>query len=334
MNLDQRIEAFSQLGTKIRELREAEFQALALRARNENPWFTAENIKLALKGITQFLEKEALTAWTSPYQFPATKSVGVAMAGNIPLVGFHDLLCILIAGHCIHIKMSSQDSVLLQFIIDELLKIEPAFGDQIIIADKLKNLDAVIATGSDNTARYFEYYFRNIPHIIRKNRSSLAIIMGEEPLEELRKLGVDIFSYFGLGCRNVSKIFVPAGYDVKLLFEAWADHKEIIQHHKYANNYDYQKSILLVSQVPFYDNGFVLLTQHTQLVSPISVIYYEEYQDMNDLNFKIKAIEEKTQCIVSANAWFQSSKRFGYAQLPALTDYADQIDTLAFLQFK
>jgi Acyl-CoA reductase (LuxC). len=289
---------------------------------------------MALKGITKLLNPTSLVPWASSYHFGETKSVGVAMAGNIPLVGFHDFLCVLMAGHRIHIKMSSQDSVLLQFIMDELVKIQPDFSDRIVIADKLKNLDAVIATGSDNTARYFEYYFRNIPHIIRKNRSSCAIIMGEEPQDELKKLSVDVFSYFGLGCRNVAKVFVPAGYKVTLLLDAWADLKDIIHHHKYANNYDYQKSILLVNQVPFYDNGFVLLTANSQLVSPISVLYYEDYNDLEDLNTKIKSIEAKTQCIVSANGWFQGSERFGEAQFPSLTDYADQIDTMSFLEFK
>lgn len=334
MNLNERAEAFSALGTHIKSLSDEVWTELYFRTANENPWFTKENVKLALNGISLFLEKDSLLKWSSGYSFGPAKSVGIAMAGNIPLVGFHDVLCVLMAGHTVHIKVSSHDSVLLNFIIAVLIKIEPRFESKIILAEKLKNLDAVIATGSDNTARYFEYYFRNIPHIIRKNRSSCAIIMGEEPQEELTKLGQDVFTYFGLGCRNVSKIFVPVGYDVTLILDAWSGYKEIGNHHRYANNYDYQKSLLLINQTPFLDNGFVMLTASTALVSPISVIFYEEYIDLNDLDAKLNHHQDKIQCIVSANGWFKKSYAFGQAQFPSVTDYADQIDTMAFLEFK
>ncbi len=254
------------------------------------------------------------------------------MAGNIPLVGFHDLLCILLSGHQLVAKLSSSDSVLMKFIKDSLIEIDPAFSEKIFFEERLNNVDAVIATGSDNTSRYFEYYFRNIPHIIRKNRTSCAIILGEESSEEFSVLGKDIFSYFGLGCRNVSKVYIPENFDFIPMLKSLDSYQPIINHHKYANNYDYQKSILLINQIHFYDTGFLLLTKNENMVSPISTIYYESYKDQGDLNTKLKLNEEKIQCIVSARGWFNQSIPFGEAQFPAVDDYADGIDTLAFLQ--
>lgn len=334
MNLAQRIEAFSQLGHIINGLTAKEFDALALQAANENPWFTANNVKLALNGIGQFLVKSQLQDWVKPYSFGDSRAVGIVMAGNIPLVGFHDLLCVLMAGHQAHIKLSSHDSVLLKFMIERLTELDSAWKAKIVLADKLKSMDAMIATGSDNTARYFEYYFRQIPHIIRRNRSSCGVIMGEEPESELKELGKDVFSYFGLGCRNVSKLFIPTGYDLRQILKAWESFSDLRHHHKYVNNYDYQKSIMLINQTPFLDNGFVMLTANANLVSPISVVYYEEYDQQNDLKIRIDALKDKLQCIVSARGWFSGSYAFGQAQLPGLTDYADNIDTLKFLEFR
>ncbi len=333
MNLTERIKAFNILGNKIDNLSAEERERIYDQTRNLNPWFVAESIDLALAGISHFLKEENLTTWVSSYNFPEEKNkkVGIAMAGNIPLVGFHDYLCVLISGNQLVIKLSSQDAYLLPAITTWLVEIEPRFADRIHFEERLNNVDAMIATGSDNTSRYFEYYFRNIPHIIRKNRSSIAILMGEEDSAHLTELGKDVFSYFGLGCRNISKIFVPEGYEFIKLLDSWDGYKEIIHHHKYGNNYDYQKSILLVNKVPHLDNGFLLLTQNEQLVSPISVMYFETYSTQNDLMRKIKIQKEKIQCIVSAKGWFDGSVPFGKAQLPELSDYADGIDTLEFL---
>ena len=333
MTLQERIAAFAQLGKKINGLSAEELNGLTDKARNENPWFVPENTGMALQGISKFLDKKVLEKWTSNYSLTdsSSKKIGVAMAGNIPLVGFHDLLCVLLAGHQLVAKLSSQDSVLMNFIKDSLIEINPGFSERILFEERLKNMDGMIATGSDNTSRYFEYYFRNIPHIIRKNRTSCAVILGEETSGEFADLGKDIFSYFGLGCRNISKIYVPENFDFIPLLDNLESFQPIIHHHKYANNYDYQKSIMLVNQTHFYDTGYLMVTENKNLVSPISVIYYEFYKDQHDLNSKLESHKEKIQCIVSAKGWYKKSVAFGQAQHPEVEDYADNIDTLAFL---
>ena len=209
------------------------------------------------------------------------------MAGNIPAVGFHDVLCVLLNGDSALIKLSSKDTVLLKFLLEKLIEINPGFSSKIQYAERLKSFDAVIATGSDNTSRYFEYYFGKYPHIIRKNRTSVAILDGTENEKDLTQLGTDVFSYFGLGCRNVSKLFVPSGYNFGPLFRSWELFKEIEHHHKYHNNYHYQKSIFLVSVIPHLDNGFVLLQESERLVSPIAVVYYEYYTKPDELRDRL-----------------------------------------------
>jgi hypothetical protein len=333
MTIEKRIEAFHKLGEQIRNLPSKEHENLLINTTNENPWFTPENVDQALKGVSKFLDQQVLEKWLRGYSLKnGSKKIGVAMAGNIPLVGFHDLLCVLLSGHQLVAKLSSNDSVLMKFIRDGLIATTQEFKEKIFFEERLNGVDAVIATGSDNTSRYFEYYFRNIPHIIRKNRTSCAVILGEESIEELSILGQDIFSYFGLGCRNVSKIYIPEGFDFTPMLKSWESFQSIIHHHKYANNYDYQKSILLVNQIHFYDSGFLLLTKNENLVSPISTVYYETYRDQNDLNAKLKLHENKIQCIVSARGWFKQSIPFGEAQYPSVNDYADGIDTMSFLR--
>jgi hypothetical protein len=333
MDLVERIKAFNKLGSKIENLSTEERKNIHQQASNLNPWFVPNSVDLSLTGISHLLKENNLVKWTSTYSLTEEKDkkVGIAMAGNIPLVGFHDYLSVLISGNQAVIKLSSQDAYLLPTLHSWLIEIEPRFNNRVHFEERLKKVDAIIATGSDNTARYFEYYFRNIPHIIRKNRSSVAIIMGEEITSDLIDLGKDVFSYFGLGCRNISKMFVPEGYEFTTLFESLEGYREIIHFHKYANNYDYQKSILLVNKVPHFDNGFILLTNNDQLVSPISVVYFETYTTQSDLKKKIKAQKDKIQCMVSAKGWYEGSVPFGNAQLPELWDYADGVDTLKFL---
>lgn len=331
MNLESRINAFSALGNRIKSLTKTEREQVYDRASMTNGWFTPTSVQTALDGIALFLDKATLQTWTAQYPTnPTQKVVGIAMAGNIPLVGFHDLLCVLISGHRALIKLSSQDA-LMEVLIKWLIELEPRFAGKISIEERLNAAEAMIATGSDNTSRYFEYYFRNRPHIIRKNRSSCAIIMGEEPAEVLTELGKDVFTYFGLGCRNVAKVFVPEDYTFINLLDSWAPYLEISNHHKYANNYDYQKSILLINQTPFLDNGFVLLTESANLVSPISVLFYERYVDQIDLQEKLQSHADKLQCVVSANGWYPNSVPFGKAQQPDVWDYADNVDTMKFL---
>ncbi len=333
MILSHRINAFSQLGKRLHTIEEGERSQLFRKAADKNAWFTAQQCALAWDGILKFLDSDALTAWTNGYTLTPhpPKNVGVVMAGNIPLVGFHDFLSVLISGHQLTAKFSSQDAVLMTFVADELCRIEPRFRDRIVLQDRMNHVDAVIATGGDNTARYFEYYFRQIPHIIRKNRSSCAIIRGDETPAELTLLGLDVFSYYGLGCRNVSKLLVPDGYDFATMLRGWEGYADIMNHHKYANNYDYNKSILLVNRVPFLDNGSVLVSENTSLVSPISVVYYETWKTRDDLALYIARASEKIQCIASAQGWYPGSVAFGTTQQPSLGDYADGVNTLEFL---
>jgi len=333
MELSDRIKAFERLGAQLKGLPPSDREALALGAKSQNAWFTDESVFQALSGIALMLEPTSLKKWLGSYAIinSQPKKVGVAMAGNIPLVGFHDLLCIILSGHIALVKLSSQDQYLMRQIIQWLYEIDPRLHERILIEERLNHVDAIIATGSDNTARYFEYYFRNIPRIIRKNRSSCAVIMGEESAEEINKLGTDIFSYFGLGCRNVSKIFLPEGYDIKNLMEPIESFQPIIRHNKYVNNYDYRKSIFLVNREPHFDNGFLLVIENPSVVSPIAVVHIEYYSTLKDLDDKIAAQKEKIQCVVSAQGWYKGSIAFGKAQLPDPWDYADQVDTLQFL---
>lgn len=332
MNLQDRVKAFEKLGYYISAIDEAAFQELVDNAKNENPWFTKADIKYAFQGISMYLDRDKLQEWISSYNLTVVtpKVVAAVMAGNIPLAGFHDFLSVLISGHTILIKFSSKDSVLIRHIIEKLVNIEPRFKTRIIFTEQLKNFDAVIATGSDNSARYFHYYFDKYPNIIRKNRTSCAILNGKESTDDLKALGRDVFTYFGLGCRNVSKVFVPTQYDLANLLDQWGDYKTAMDHHKYHNNYDYQKSILLVNRIPFLDNGFVMLRENEKLVSPIAVVYYERYEDEGSLALKLSAVKEKIQCIVGQMT--PASVPFGQAQSPSLWDYADQIDTLKFLE--
>lgn len=334
MTLEQRILAFDQLGKKINNLSQADFEDLAWRVENNNSWFTAEHTKSALNGLTEFLNKSDLELWIAKYPFKEpnkAKDVGILMAGNIPAVGFHDLLCVLITGHRAAVKLSSSDSYLIKWLVKELIVIEPEFEKMISFEEMLKAKDAYIATGGDNSARYFEYYFGKYPSIIRKNRTSIGILNGTEKEEDFVALGIDIFQYFGLGCRNVSKIYVPNKELLIKFLDAIQGFQILSSNHKYINNYDYNKSIYLVNGEEHLDNGFLLLKESKELVSPISVLFYEVYENVESLALGLSDINEKIQCIVSKDAWFEGSFSFGQAQCPALEDYADGIDTVDFL---
>ena len=329
MTLQERIHAFHLLGSELRGLDEDTFQSIAIQARNENGWFTEQNIRFALQGIATWLDSTTLSEWTRSYEFNGNKKIAVIMAGNIPFVGFHDLLCVLISGNDAIIRTSSKDKALIHFLVSRLLEIEPRFREKVIFSEMLKGFDGIIATGSDNTSRYFEYYFGKYPHIIRKNRTSIAVLNGQEAPEEIAALGQDIFTFFGLGCRNVAKLFIPDGFEIEQLYPHWESFKEIIHHSKYCNNYEYQKSILLVTRAPFLDNGFLMLQENERLVSPLAVVFYERYKSAEALELSIAANAEKIQCIVGNMS--PATIRFGKAQFPALADYADQVDTLKFL---
>ncbi|MCH6235448.1 acyl-CoA reductase [Cognataquiflexum rubidum] len=335
MTLEERIDAFDQLGSLIKNISEEDLDNLCRRVENQNNWFSPAQTKNALNALLVFLKKESLENWLSAYNLPSDndpKSVGVLMAGNIPAVGFHDLMCVLLTGHRACIKLSSSDQVLILWLIEKLVSIQPKFKSMISVEEMLKNKDAYIATGSDNSARYFEYYFGKYPNIIRKNRTSVGILDGGESKEDYIKLGLDIFQYYGLGCRNVSKIFVPNREVLISFMDSIEDYSEIANNHKYFHNYEYNKSILLVNKEDHLDNGFLILQESKGLVSPISVLYYEVYQTIEELNDLVRRVSDKIQCKLSRGGWFEDSLDFGQAQCPTLVDYADGIDTIAFLK--
>jgi hypothetical protein len=324
---------FIKLGEYLRTISKKELEQISEAAYIENRWFSASNIEQAIGGLGYILKADDLKMWMNNYQIPVSlpKTIGIVMAGNIPLVGFHDLLCVLLAGHRAAIKASSQDSTLIKFVLSKLTSIDERFEGRFDIVERLKEIDAVVATGSDNTARYFEYYFGKYPNIIRKNRISVAVLDGTESNEDLHQLGHDVFDYFGLGCRNVSKILLPENYELPHLLDQWKDYESVLDNQKYRNNYDYNKSILLVNQEKHLDTGFSLLQQSTALVSPISVTYYQRYDEQDQLNEYLSQNSSKIQCIVS-NDKKDGFVPFGKAQLPELWDYADNVDTLAFLE--
>ena len=332
MNLEERIAGFEKLGKYIGAIDEGELHDLADRAKQHNSWFTEDSVRLAVKGLLTYLNGANLRDWVGRYKIQPSntpKTIAIVMAGNVPLVGFHDFLSVLISGHKVLSKLSSKDSILLPFLSNKLVELEPRFAPLIEFAEQLKNFDAVIATGSDNSSRYFQYYFGKYPHIIRKNRTSCAVLNGKESPQEIEALANDVFSYFGLGCRNVSKIFIPRNFDLVTLLDRWKGFEVVMDHHKYHNNYDYQKSILLINRNAFLDTGFVMLQESEKLVSPISVLYYERYDGEGDLALKLTENRDKIQCIVGKSV--PGSIPFGQAQSPRLWDYADQIDTLQFL---
>jgi hypothetical protein len=302
-------------------------------SQSHNGWYTPEQVCFAFKSWAKALTQEKLDQWLSTYNFTdiQPKTVALILAGNIPLVGFHDFLSVLISGHNVQVKTSSNDQHLLPFVAKYLIHIAPEFKEKITFVEgKLENFDAVIATGSNNTARYFEYYFKDKPSIIRKNRNSVALLTGEETREQLEALGEDIFRYFGLGCRNVSKLFVPKDYSFDAFFEAIFKYKEVIEYEKYANNYDYNKAVFLMSNFKLLDNGFLTIKEDIGYSSPISSTFYEYYENINEVVKRLKDEEDQIQCIVSNNLT-SNSIPFGQTQSPELWDYADNVDTISFL---
>jgi hypothetical protein len=310
-----------------------DFENLIQLSQSHNGWYTPENVYFSIQSWAAALTEENLDKWLSAYNFNEGKSktVGLILAGNIPLVGFHDFLSVLISGNDVLIKTSSNDQFLLPFLAKYLIAVNPELANKITFVEgKLENFDAVIATGSNNTARYFEYYFKDKPSIIRKNRNSVAVLNGEETKEQLIALGEDIFRYFGLGCRNVSKHFVPNGYSFNDFFEAIFEYQDIIHYEKYANNYDYNKAVFLMSNFKLLDNGFLTIKEDTSYTSPISSIFYEYYDSIEDLKIRLQSENEQIQCIVSNNL-VENSINFGQTQKPNLWDYADNVDTISFL---
>lgn len=351
MTLEKRVEAFLKLGEILLYLSkkegkktnifvekkiEEEFEKLLIEVPKQNAWFTKENLFNSFIALIELLEKENITKWLSAYEKinkPKEKhKIGVIMAGNIPAVGFHDLLCVLISGNHFVGKFSSKDSTM-EFLCKTIIEIEPEFEKYISINEKIspKEIDAIIATGSNNTARYFEYYFGNKPNVIRKNRNSVAILNGKETKEQLEQLSNDIFMYFGLGCRSVSKVYIPENYAIENIFLSFEKHSDLRNHNKYANNYDYHRAIYLMEQHKFLDNGFVILKENEALNSPVSVVHYQKYNNKDILKKELEILKEELQCIVGGEKIIDNMVDFGQSQKPTLSDYADNIDTMKFL---
>lgn len=308
-----------------------EWQQAKHKAYLENQWFIPEFIELSVKNIAQnFLLPQQLDQLIKQYQLPEEnsnpKKVGIVMAGNIPLVGFHDLLCVFLSGHYAMIKPSSKDEVLIRHLVKKLIEWNQQVEQYITISEMIKNCDAYIATGSNNSSRYFEYYFAKYPSIIRKNRTSVALLTGNESDEELEKLADDVYQYFGLGCRNVTKIFVPENYDFIPLLNAFKKYDHLVDHHKYKNNYDYNLAIQILNKKYYMTNGSILLVENESPFSPISQLHYEYYANEKEVKEKLKN-DSTVQCIVSKN-----DIGFGEAQCPGVCDYADGVDTMKFLK--
>jgi hypothetical protein len=302
-----------------------------------NPWFIPSFVRFALAAWAEALQKEKVAGWSSKYiqidkGKKAPASVGIIMAGNIPMVGLHDLICVLASGHHALIRLSSSDDHLIPAVLNTLTGIDAGLKNRFtIVQGLLKNFDAIIATGNNNSSRYFDYYFGKYPHIIRKNRNSVAVISGHETDEEMKKLATDIFMYFGLGCRNISKLYLPAGLGIEEILPYFEDYAFLADHNKYRNNYDYHKSIFLINRIEHRDNGFLLAREETSLMSPISVIHTETYDSVDLLNKQLYQLSDQIQCIVSANKDIDAAIPPGRSQFPGLLDYADGIDTMQFL---
>ena len=354
MTILQRIEAFEILGkflvqfnterkdepslTEINAKFFDDFQKLIQQVHIYNPWFAEQFVLKSIKAVSLNLSKKNIEKWLKKYGIlnnsghELLKKTGVVLAGNIPLVGFHDFLSVLITGNIFLGKLSSKDDKLLPFIKTVLVEINDEFEDRIIFTDEnLKGFDAIIATGSNNSARYFEYYFNNYPHIIRKNRNAVAVLTGDETGAELRAIGEDIFDYFGLGCRNVSKLLVPENYNFDKFFKSIEPYSYLYNHHKYANNYDYNRSVYLLNRTPHLDNGFLLLKEDEGISSPIGVVYFQLYKDLSQVNEYLKLNQDHIQCVVSKNKDIKGAIKPGTSQKPELWDYADGIDTIKFL---
>jgi hypothetical protein len=332
-----RLSAFQELGKQITiALNNGALDAVIKQQTIENRWFTEENCRFALAALAKMLDTEYCEMFYQHYQScfqkeSVSKRIAVISAGNIPCAAFHDFFCVLVSGNQFIGKLSSQDALLLPFLSKMLVKIAPEFAEKIVFVEKLPTFDKIIATGSNNSARYFEYYFKGYPALLRKNRNSIAILNGAETDNDLRKLSMDVFQYFGLGCRSVSKIYVPENYDFKRVVEIFKEEsKSLLLHNGYVNNYEYHRAIYALNRISFYDGNLFLLIQNTSLTSPISVIYYEEYEKISELSNKIQLHKNEIQCLVSNDYSFENRIAFGETQRPSLFDYPDKEDILLF----
>ncbi len=324
-----RIEALGQLAPRLLMSFPA-MARVAQQAWEENAWFTLDNIERAAQAIRdQFLQPELLERWVSSYQSLPTnqpKRVGLVLAGNIPMVGAHDIISVFLSGHQAMIKASSKDKALITYLIEQLIDIYPPAADQLLLVERLDKPEAIIATGTNSTMQHFRYYFGKYPHILRGHRNSVAVLGGDESTEELVRLGDDVFSYFGMGCRNVAKLLLPTEFAFDRLLEAWKPFSYLAQHNKYKNNLDYQRAIMLMNRVPHQFQEAILLKEDPSPASPIAVLHFEYYRDDQELASILRRDADRIQCVVG-----KTGIPFGTAHQPALTDYADGVDTMQFL---
>lgn len=329
MNIKERINLLVRLGDYLL-MNTDELKLVKENARQQNPWFTNEFVDLAIKNITEnFLQKDLLERWVDDYGIEDNiqpKKVGVVMAGNIPLVGFHDFLCVFVSGNKAIIKPSSKDEILIKHLAGKIINWYAEAADYILFAENLKGCDAYIATGSNNSGRYFEYYFGKYPNIIRRNKTSVAVLSGNESESELEYLADDILQYFGMGCRNVTHLFVPQNYNFVPLLDALKKYDYFKDFHKYKNNYDYQLALLILNHKFYMLNESIILTENDSVFAPVSQLNYSFYTDVKNVEESL-AENENIQCIVGKNF-----VPFGKSQSPVLTDYADGIDTMQFLK--
>lgn len=341
MNIEKQISGLCKLSTYIKDFLakdpvnynedDERFASVLRKSEIENSWFTIENQKFALNQWADLLTENNLKKWVSAYQTAKTpKKVGLILAGNIPMVGFHDVLSVILSQHIPVIKLSSKDRTMLPFLLSKWNEFSEGNIDY-EFAERLTDYDAVIATGSNNTARYLEYYFKDSLSIIRKNRTSVAVLKGDETVEELQLLAEDIFRYYGLGCRNVTRLFIPHDFLIDKIFESFINFKEVINHHKYANNYEYNRAIYLLNAERFWDNNFVMLKEDEALFSPLSVLNFSRYNDIEEVRTFIDENKNDIQAIVAKPELGFDSIGFGEAQNPGLDTYADNVDTMAFL---
>jgi hypothetical protein len=335
MKLSDRIAVLERLGKHLRG-KDEYLEAVMARSLFHNGWFTIENQEAAIQAIAnEFLDRDKLKSWTGFYELSETasrKTVGLVLAGNLPLVGFHDVLAVFIAGHRSQIKLSEKDKYLLPYLVELLERFDERSRGYFEFVEQLNGFDAIIATGSNNSARYFEAYFGKYPNIIRSNRNGVAVLTGEESASELRGLGEDIFMFFGLGCRNVSKVFIPKDYDLDLLLEALYEFKSVVLNSKYKNNFDHNYAILILNKEPFKANGCILLKENDAFHSPIGCLYYSYYESVDSLQHILSSRANDIQCVVShLEIGDIPVIPLGKAQKPGLMDYADGIDTMQFL---
>lgn len=368
LKLEDRLQILAELGEHLRRDEDELLQAHLKRTAYNNGWLTVDYYRRAIESIaTEWLSEQTLSEWVSNYpalrestsvtapsseapnsdfqgaprssDLRKSKKIGLVLAGNIPMVGFHDVISVFLSGHIAQIKVSEKDPYVIPYLLKLMIQFsEDRFGETASIAEyfqlteKLSDFEAVIATGSNNSARYFEAYFGKYPHIIRRNRNGVAVLSGEETDEELKALGEDIFTYFGLGCRNVAKLYVPQGYDFEPMLNVFHEWRQLQNHPKYKNNFDYHYALLTVNREQFLSNGSVILREDKALLSHIAGLYYEYYTDLADLQIELHEHRDQIQLVVAKpNLLSFDTKYFGEAQRPGLMDYADGVDTVAWL---